>query len=185
MIRSLSRQLSAALDELRAEFAKMTDALQSLTVRKAHLAPTFLRLYHRYRQETGRTFVAFVKELDPSVPADRKGYQHHRSFQAALYLRRLAEKPETTVQHRKTTSPYQLLVPVTKSLLQLHPQPDAVWAALERTSRWNARNVDRFRRDVAKAAPLLAKPGSPRLIKAGTHRSAAAEAADRSRRVPA
>jgi hypothetical protein len=184
MIRPLSRQLAAAVDELRPQFAELTDAIKALSVRRAHIAPAFMRLYHRYRQETGRTFVAFVKELDPSVPADRSGYQNHRSFQAALYLRRLADAPETTVQNRKTVTPYQLLVPVTKSLLQLHAHPSAVWGALERASRWNARNMERLRRDVARTAPLVAKQGAPRLVK--SHRSHdAAAAADRGHRASA
>jgi hypothetical protein len=185
MTRSVSRQLASALEQLRTQFAAFTEVWTGLSVRRAHIAPAFLSLFERYRQETGRTFVAFVKELDPTVPGTKPGYQQHRSYQAALYLRRLAEAPHTTPQHRKTVTPYRLLVPVTKSLLQLHPHPDAVWAALERASKWNARNVDRFRRDVARTEPLVPKPGAPRLVKSGTHRSPAAAAADRSHRATA
>jgi hypothetical protein len=180
MFKTPTRQLTTALTDLREKFTEFTEAATALSVRRSHLAPTFMRLFNRYRQETGRTFIAFVKELDPSVPSDRAEYPKHRSYQAALYLRRLVDAPHTTVQNRKTASPYEVLVPVTKSLMVLHPHPEAVWMAIQKVSRWDGRSMDRLREHVNRAKPIVGKPGTPRLVKHG--QTPIATAADRGRR---
>jgi hypothetical protein len=142
-------------------------------IRSAHLIPG----------ETGKTFLAFVHELDPSVPAERAAYVNHRSFQAALYLKRLALAPHTQAKHRTTVSPFTLLAMVVRGALP-HAQPHAAsyWEEIRRASRWRDRDLERLKLRVEKvrAVPLTAQP---RLVKRSTLRPVhAAVAADRGRR---
>jgi hypothetical protein len=162
-MKRLSRRLTAELARLRPDFAGMASDVQLMFVRRAHLAPPFMAAFSHYQAETGRSFVAFVRELDATMPAS--DYQGHRSYQAALYLRRLHDAPETTVQHRKTPSPFQLLASATRSLLLLHHAPADVWTAIRKVSRWRDRDVARLERAVLKARPLLVPRDAPRLVK--------------------
>lgn len=182
---ALSRHLQQTLADLRADFVGYTEGFKQLAVRRAHLAPAFMRAFRRYRMETGRTFVAFVRELDPSMPVARSEYPRHRSFQAALYLRRLAEAPHTTPTHRRTETPFAVLARVVKTVLPLtHPHEEATFEAIARASGWRERDVQRLRDRVNRAKPLatvlaFARPASPRLVRHSTHRAPLAVAADR------
>src|SRR5262245_57560689 len=85
-----SEKLRDALDEIRPQFRDVGQSLASLTKKRSELAPAFLRALTLWRRETRRTFVAFVQALDPNVPANRRGYVAHPSYQAAMYLHGLA-----------------------------------------------------------------------------------------------
>lgn len=164
-----SRHLAHEIDLLRAQFHVIVSQLHALTVRRAEFAPQFLAVYRRWHRATGRSFVAFVRELDPSVPGDKAGYQHHRSYHAALYLRRLAEAPATVAGQvdRRTTTPLVLLARAVRSVLLLAGQDysDSVWRALAVASRWHERDLQRLRHRVAKAKPLVVPAGSPVLAR--------------------
>lgn len=114
---TLSMALQRDIRELREEFLPVVDAATTLTLKRKTIAPDFMKLYYRYKKETGGTFVAFVHELDPKMPVTRSAYQDHSSYQSALYLKRLAEAPETTPKYRKTASPFRVLASVMDTLL--------------------------------------------------------------------
>ncbi len=161
---TLSKKLATTLDDLRARFTDFTSTLSAISTRRSELAPAFMAAYEAYARETGRTFVAFVRELDPTCPADRDKYPNHRSFQAALYLRRLHEAPETTVSHRQTPPPMEVLAMVVRGALQHAKSAEAYWAEIQRASRWRERDMARLKQRVSKARGIPLGP-TVRLVK--------------------
>lgn len=162
----LSHRLQETLDVVRNEFEAFTNNFSALTVRRDAFAPVFMKAYRQYHQATGRTFIAFVQELDKTVPAARAEYPKHRSYRAALYLRRLDEAPETTTAHRKTMAPFDVLAAVIKGFLPLVPAKQAaeVWTAVARTSHWRERDILRLQARVTKVRPVEL-PTAPRLVR--------------------
>lgn len=176
----VSRRLASTLETLRADFQGFVGAFGQLAQRKADLAPAFVRAYRQFHHETGRTFVAFVKELDPTLPAgDKDAYLRHRSYQAALYLKRLVDAPHTQAKHRKTRGPFDVLASAVRGLLPyLAPREEEYWASLARVSGWRERDVQRLRHRVAQAR-AIPLPMAPRLAREYSSRHLAAVAADR------
>src|SRR5262245_43578044 len=85
-----SAKLRAAIDELRPAFCELGQGLDQLTRKRAEIAPVFMRTYQIWRRETRRPFIAFVHELDLTMPVnDRDAYRQHRSYRAAQYLLQL------------------------------------------------------------------------------------------------
>lgn len=161
------------MDALRTEFRGFTHDLGVLTTRRAELAPAFMASYKLYHRETKRTFVAFVHELDRDMPTDRSRYMKHRSYQAALYLRRLDEVPSNG--HRSSTTPLELLARVIRGLLPLlHPHENAAWNAIAAASKWRPRDLERLRTRVNKVkAKAVQFPHAPRLVRVSKIPSAA------------
>jgi hypothetical protein len=85
---TVSANLVAMIAGLKAQFGKFTELYTRLTESKAEFAEKFMSGFTLFAQETGRTFVDYVRAIDPTVPQDREGYRSHRSYQAADYLRR-------------------------------------------------------------------------------------------------
>lgn len=177
--RTVSLRLTRTIDSLRKEFKGYAESFMTIAVRRAHLAPIFMSTFRRWHHETGRSFVAFVHELDPSVPAERDEYVQHRSYQAALYLRRLVDAPDTTPAHRKTVTPFEMLAIVMKSIRPLLPRgrEEELFLAVAKASRWRDRDLQRLRKTIADAR-VIPMPGAPRLLTmrraAGTHQPAVA-----------
>lgn len=168
------RRLTAILDDLRDDFRACVSALQAASVRRAHLAPAFMRAFRVWARATGRPFVAFVQQLDPSVPADRDGYVDHPSFQAACYMRRLVEAPETRAQHGKrkgSLSPLAVLAIVIKSAVPRENHDFAI-AQLKAVARWHERDAQRLRKSVDAARFVALAPHQPRLVRDGRRRVA-------------
>lgn len=163
-----SRKLMNALETVKTDFGAYTTAFTSLSVRRSHFAPVFLRTFKLWQLETKKSFVAFVRELDPAMPVGRAEYPNHRSYQAALYLRRLAEKPHTTARHRKTLQPYQVLTRFIKGTMPLVRDHEGMWSAVEIASGWRERDMERLKLDVGKARPIFL-PGAPRLVSSRRH----------------
>jgi len=174
-----SRRLAALLATLRADFSEITATLKALSVRRVHFAPAFMKAYGIWQKETGRTFVAFVQQLDSTVPADKDGYTNHPAFQTACYLRRLVEAPETRAGSRKSAmSPLDLAATVVRSTV---PPDDLDFALsqIKHVTRWHARDMERFRVRVARARTVALLPHQPRLVSRAAH-AARQLAADRS-----
>lgn len=161
---ALSRHLSRSLAELRAEFSDYAALFGSLATRRAEVAERFFAAFTAYHRETGHTFVAFVHELDPTVPAERSEYTKHRSFQAALYLRRLVERPQTQAKFRATRSPFDVLASCIRGILpSAAPHEEVYWSQVRRVSGWRDRDIERLRDRVAKARPIPL-PTAPRHV---------------------
>jgi hypothetical protein len=182
---AISRRLSSTIDSLRSDFSAFTSALSAVAVRKAHLAPVFMKAFEAWRRETGRPFVAFVQQLDPSIPAEKAEYVQHRSFQAALYLRRLVEAPQTVAGagRKSVMSPLQALAVVVKSTIAEEHHDFAI-SALKQATGWHKRDVERLRASIGKARRIALLPHQPRLVgresRGSSHARVIPRAADRS-----
>lgn len=163
-----SDKLKTAIEDLRPAFREMGHSLETLTTKRAALAPAFMRTYAIWTRETHRPFIAFVHELDPRVPVnDRKAYRTHPSYRAAEYLKNLAKSPEKFERHGVTTM--TMLVRTVRSLLLLYGDNQKAqrlaYDALLSTTRWPTKYKDRFFRRVTRAHPV-ALPNVPRLAEA-------------------
>ncbi len=166
---TVSLALRREIDTLKGQFIPYVEASSTLTTRRKDLAPGFMRLYKRYKRETGGTFVAFVRELDPKMPAERNAYKDHPSYQSGLYLRRLIDAPLTTPQHRKTASPFRVLASVMDTLVYYvrkhSPKHEAeILVAFRRLSKWDNRQMEKLQAVMRRVSPLHI-PGTPRLVK--------------------
>lgn len=87
---SVSPELKAAITFLRPKFEGFTEEYAALTIKKGELAEPFMDGAALWARETSRSFVDYVRAIDPTVPGDRDSYRQHKSYQAADYLRRSA-----------------------------------------------------------------------------------------------
>lgn len=89
---TVSKKTQTLLDEVKAGFGHFTADFNLLMSSRAELAPRFMRALTAWQAETGGTFIAFVRILDPAMPHARNDYRNHRSYQAALYLQALTTR---------------------------------------------------------------------------------------------
>lgn len=161
--RTCSRPLTLAIAAFRVGFAAFAATFD--TTRPGDLAPLFNRLAAQYHRATGKPFIAFVRELDATVPADRSDYRWHRGFQAAQYLARLDQARHTSLV-RRTLPPVTVLAMVLRgALLDVPPAARvAYWVRLRQASCWPDARVLRLQAAVAgvRGLPLHAVP--PRLV---------------------
>lgn len=163
---TMSRTLTRTIADLRDRFMPYARTWDALLDRRRDLARPFMAGFALWHKETGRSFVAFVQQIDPTVPADKAGYVAHRSYQACLYLRRLVDAPATaTPRGRTSKTPFDMLAAVMKTLIPAaRPYEDLLWASFARASHWRDRDLDRLRAAVKRAAPLPLRPDAPRLV---------------------
>jgi hypothetical protein len=158
---TVSKRLTETLETIRKDFQRVTHSFAALTEQKASIAPKFMAALQQWKRETGRTFVAFVHELDKTVPTDRAGYRTHPSYQTALYLQQAAKRPRRTHPPRVA---FRVLASLLKSLYPVwHPHEEALFLTVAKASRWSERDVLRLRKAVksARAFPL---PQTQRLV---------------------
>lgn len=171
---TVSRSLAAALRTFSPDFNAYTTAFAGISARREQLAPAFLKLWRFYARETGGTFIAFVRELDREVPAEKRLYARHHAYQSALYLRRIAEAPQTQAKYRQTMLPFDLLARVIKGVLPLvHPHEGAAWNAIKAQSGWRPRDLQRLEARVEHAM-AIAFPTAPRLVTQASRSSSSA-----------
>lgn len=162
-----SAKLREALDDLRPSFQEVGRGLAHLTQKRAEIAPAFMKAFTLWRRETHRPFVAFVHELDPTMPINRKTYRQHPSYRAAEYLKQLtSENGEAT--KRRGLTPMMMLAVTIKSFLPLcgsqREQKEALQVLLGAT-KW--RDVDQTRLLAAiRRAKAVGLPKVPRLVEA-------------------
>lgn len=178
-----SQKLTEALDTLRPAFREVGNDLQRLTRKRAEIAPTFLKTFTIWRRETGRSMLAFVHTLDPSVPVnDRAAYRVHPSYQAAFYLKGLAEGTGDEAKRRGAT-PLAMLAITIKSFMPLcgsqREQKEALQVILAAT-KWRDRDQRRLLTAIRRARPV-GLPKVPRLIEAAKASKAVVVAFERER----
>ena len=178
-----SVKLREALEDVRPAFRELGQGLDQLTKKRTEMAPVFMKAYQIWRRETKRPFIAFVHELDPTMPvSDRKAYRTHRSYYAAQYLRQLAEKPEKGAGPRGLT-PIAMLAVTIKSFLPLcgsQKEQKQVLEILTRTTRWRDRDVKKLVAKIRRAK-AVGLPNIPRLIEATKTTKAVVVAFERER----
>jgi hypothetical protein len=187
MIRTVySVKLRNQLEELRPAFRELGQGFEQLTRKRAEIAPLFMRVYHTWRRETKRPFIAFVHELDPSMPVnDRKAYREHRSYRAAGYMLQLAEQPEQAAKPPRGLTPLAMLAVAIKSFLPLCgsvKDQKLVLEALMKTSRWGERDIHKVTIKIRNAKPI-SLPNLPRLVKAVQSTKAVVRAFEQERRI--
>src|SRR6266581_8023066 len=137
----LTAKLIRSVDELRVTFTAYSEAFTALEMRRADLAPKFMRICRAWQAETGSSFVAFVRVLIPDLPMERKGYVNHTAYMAAEYLRvkvNKFERENTTPVERaraiadKPASPRRIMTSVLASFLPLIDPAvlETLWAAM-------------------------------------------------------
>lgn len=147
------------VEGLRKPFMAFVEQFTAITAARAELAPKFMRIYGAYMQATGETFVAFVRVLDPNVPAERAAYRGHPTYAAADYLRRLVARSQTASGKRRTPATRSNLLALARTLATIVPlvkDPDIIWRAVETEFGFTARQVGRLRQVVSETKPLLA-----------------------------
>lgn len=165
-----SRSLAAALDDLKDQFRPYARTFDAFLARKRDLAKPFMRVYTQWRRETGRSFVAFVQQIDDTVPAEKTQYVAHKSYVAALYLKRTVDAPQTVAgaTARRTRTPLDLLAIVIKSALPLiRPHEAVFWQSLASVSRWHQRDIVRLQTRVRRMKAIALRPDVPRLVAEG------------------
>lgn len=175
-----SEKLKDALNEVRPAFRELGTGLATLTRKREQLAPTFIKTYALWQRETRRTFLAFVHELDPSVPVnDRAGYRKHSSYRAAEYLKGLVTNPEK--KKSKGLTPLAALAVTIKSFLPLcgKRQKDALAVILAAT-KWREADQARLLGKIRRAR-AIGLPGAPLLVEAAKATKAAVIAFERER----
>lgn len=161
-----SPKLREALNDLRPAFKTVGHDIRELTKKRAEIAPGFMKAYALWKRETRRGMVAFVHELDPSMPVDRAGYKAHSSYQAALYLQQLVLNPDQKT--RKGLTPLALLALTIKSVLprcgNQREQRETLQVILA-ASKWRDADQRRLLAAIRRARPV-SLPGVPRLVEA-------------------
>ena len=129
---------------------------------RAELAPKFVRAYNAFKTDTEGSFVSFVRLFDETIPTDREGYREHKTYQAALYLRRVVDnqaKPAIPASKRPVT-PLVALARLLATVLPDMPDHDILWAAFVKEMRWSQGQVARLQTIVNREGPIqMTTPG--------------------------
>lgn len=168
----MSTKLTRAVDTLRGLFIGFVQEFTALTMSREELAPRFYKTFLAWKEETGGSFVDFVRVLVPEVPMDRAGYKAHSAYNAADNLRRLAQagtrEEETPVARAKRiaaapVNPRRALARVLASLAPiLDPTAmDAVWKAASAQLHWTDGQIEAMKALVGEESPLV-KVRAPR-----------------------
>jgi len=177
-----SDKLKTALDDLRPEFKELGQSFATLTKKREDLAPAFHRTFLLWKRETRRPFIAFIHELDHSMPvSNRKAYRSHPSYRAAQYLQQLAVNPDE--KKRRGLTPLAALALTIKSFLPLCGTQKAQKEALEvilAATKWRDSDQGRLLTKIRRAR-AVGLPGAPRLVEAAKSTKAAVVAFERER----
>lgn len=168
----LPKKVQQLVDEVKTAFNAFTSDFSLITSNRREFAPRFMRAFHQWETATKRSFIDFVRFMDPTVPVDRSDYRHHSSYQAAQYLQSLVEghdsKPKI-LKGPQPVSPLQAMARLIGAFLPLVPDSDLIWAAFLKQLHWTEAQVQRLQKlvDSEKALRVMPVPkDSPRLRKA-------------------
>lgn len=143
---------------LRPKFQNYVGDFSLASESRAALAPRFMKVFHLWQKDTGSTFVAFVRTLDPSIPEDRDGYRSHPSYQAAEHLKSLGVEGEQTPG--KSTgpvpaTPLEACGAILAAVLPLVSDREKLATALRRRLHWSEGQVTRALTMAEESKPLL------------------------------
>jgi len=164
----LTAKTIKAVKDIAKPFASFVSDYTALAMKREELAPRFMKAFGLWQAETGRSFVDFVRYLVPEVGAARNEYRNHRAYQAADYLRRLAQQQQREAEggNRRRSADAAATAPATpmngmarllKSLIPIIPedQRQRVWEALHAELHWSDRQINRIQGLVTESAPLI------------------------------
>lgn len=160
----LSAKVKRAVEGIRQQFNAYTKAFSALAVRREELAPQFMKAANLWMAETSRSFVDFVRYLDPAIGNNRAEYRNHRTYQAADYLRRLAGRAEARGRPRTAAEranapapPTDAIASIVASLMTVIPEDrqQQVWEAMATRLHWTPRQINRLQTQVEHVDPLV------------------------------
>lgn len=163
-----SARTKRLMEAVRRPLLAFAEDFSAVTASRADLAPKFMRAFAGYATDTGGTFIAFVRDLDPAVPPDRDGYRAHQTYQAADYLRRLeARATQDTAEDRLApASPVDVIASLIASMALVVDDPESIWTAFQTSLHWTPARITSLQKRVAETKPLLVKHGRERLLRA-------------------
>jgi hypothetical protein len=165
----ISGRVASMVDTLRKPFLGLVTSLTTVFETRDELAPKFMKAFDAFEDDTGGTFVDFVRLFDATVPLDRKGYKSHNTYTKADYLRRIVQQEERKDRKPLPVSkrPATPLVALARIVQTLNIEP-AVWAAFIHEMHWSEKQGTRLRTLGAKLGPI---PLSSRSVlrRTGTH----------------
>lgn len=172
----LSSRVQHLVNDVRADFRDFTTELGAVAQSRLAVAPKFMKAYRAYASETAGPekgkFLAFVRLLDPTVPADREGYRNHPSYQAAGYLRQIEALASLESIDPPKTLPATPLVALSRVVAMILPvvkDTDAFWSAFKTRLHWNEAQIERLQNHVKNQRELVKVTGTlapaPTLVK--------------------
>lgn len=175
IVQAFSKKVRTAIEAIRKPFNAFAEDLKLVNESRAELAPKFMKAFGLWQAEIGGTFVDFCRVLAPDIGPSRAEYRIHPAYQAADYLRRLAQQteragntPEQQAQRVKDaanapvppTMVVARLIRVITGIVQPEAQA-ALWAAFRDQLHWPDRTVQRIRTESQNVEPLVVV-GQPR-----------------------
>lgn len=159
----LSPRVTRLIDGIRPAFKSFVVATSEWLQTRAELAPSFMKAFTAYKEETGLTFVDFVRNLDPSIGVTRDEYRAAKSYQAADYLARLWRQQTrervapSTSPREKPATPLDGMVRLIASVLPLisASEVEKLWAVVSSELHWSERQVSTLQNRVKEADPLI------------------------------
>lgn len=161
----LSAKTKKAIDQIKGAFKQFVTAFAALGEKRADLSPKFMKAFGLWQAETAGTFVDFVRFLVPEIGTKREEYRQHRAYQAADYLRRLAQQANRGEQRRRTpeeraTAPVTAMDAMARLLASFIPiipeqEQAKIWESLHEVLHWSDRQVLRMQTLIDEAQPLV------------------------------
>lgn len=162
-VKELSAKTKSLIDAVRVPFSGYVAEMNVVLTKASKLAPAFMKAANAWMGETGRGFVHFVRELDPSVPTAQKHYTKHATFNRAVYLKRLVNKPKT--KSTDTVDVGQPPVPAFTGMARLiaaikpfvpEDQMPKLWNVIATELHWSDTQKERLQKLVEEAQPAFA-----------------------------
>lgn len=152
------------VDDIREPFRGFVGEMSAVLISRAKLAPKFMKAANAWRKETNGTFIAFVRELDATVPERQADYRNNAVYNAAIYLKRLVEaeaRGEEKKEVRRGPQPLPPLAGLARllaAIATLIPEDsrEKLFAVVGNELHWSVDQQNRLQRLVEESPPLIA-----------------------------
>lgn len=122
-------------------------------------APKVIKLFDQLKAEYGLSFVEFARLFDASVPTnagtpEKPGYRAHKVYYTLDYMRRLSNlRPRG--QRGVRDSATDALARTIATVLQVVPNPEPIWQAVQKEFNFGERVMTGLRKRVENTKPLI------------------------------
>jgi hypothetical protein len=164
----LSKRVLNAIDAIKRPFEAYISGFQALELKRRDLAPKFIKTFGLWQSETGKGFVDFVRYLHPDI-GGRDTYRNHPVYQAADYLRRLANQQarradaanaaangeqETEPAPVPATDALTRMVATVMSFIKDEAKQDRFFELMATELHWDEKRIQRMREAVTNVDPI-------------------------------
>jgi hypothetical protein len=171
----LSAKTLHLIDAIRAPFSGYVQEMNVILTKASKLAPSFMRAANAWMGETGKGFVHFVRELDANVPVEQKGYRNNPTYNRAVYLKNLVNKPKRSKRGASAdvgAAPLPAMTGMVRLIAAIKPlvpedQLTKLWDIIANEMHWDEEKRAKLQSLVEEAAPLFATRaprGGPRPV---------------------